>query len=276
MKRLTILLSLICFFHWASAQNSDTAFVYFAFDRYELTQDAKTVLAKFISNTREENKKPIRLRGHCDARGSDDYNDVLSEKRVRAVRDYLVQQGIDGTRISETAALGEREPLNNNATEDERQRNRRVEVIWQEEDVQTPGDNPIGLKEKIDTVTEGQTIRLQNINFYGGRHTFLPQSLPALNELLDVMKKNPTLVIAIEGHICCFTGSEDGMDYDSNDRRLSHNRARAVYHYLLDNGIDKSRMSYEGFAGTRLLVFPEQTDADRTLNRRVEIRIVKK
>ena len=141
---------------------------------------------------------------------------------------------------------------------------------------QQPQQPDITLKEKIDSVQEGETLRLQNINFYGGRHTFLPQSLPALEELLEVMRSHPTLEIEIQGHICCFTGGEDGMDFDSNDRRLSVNRARAVYTYLVRNGIDKSRMTYQGYAGTRLLVYPETSEADRTMNRRVEIRIVKK
>jgi outer membrane protein OmpA-like peptidoglycan-associated protein len=49
-----------------------------------------------------------------------------------------------------------------------------------------------------------------------------------------------------------------------------------VYEYLADNGIERERMTYKGYAGTKRLVEDEYTEADRTLNRRVEIKIVKK
>jgi len=131
-------------------------------------------------------------------------------------------------------------------------------------------------EKNLDSVREGETLRLKNINFYGGRHLFLPQSMPALNELLQIMKDHPSLVIEIQGHICCLWGERDGMDFDTNEPYLSRNRARAVYEYLAAGGIDRKRMSYVGFAGKKPFVYPERSEADKTLNRRVEIRIVKK
>ena len=50
----------------------------------------------------------------------------------------------------------------------------------------------------------------------------------------------------------------------------------AILNYLVEQGIDKMRMTYRGFAGRYPLVFPEVSEEDRTLNRRVEIKIVKK
>jgi hypothetical protein len=50
------------------------------------------------------------------------------------------------------------------------------------------------------------------------------------------MKENPTLEILIGGHVCCF-----------NDMRLSVLRAKTIYDYLVENGIDKSRMKYKGY-----------------------------
>jgi outer membrane protein OmpA-like peptidoglycan-associated protein len=135
---------------------------------------------------------------------------------------------------------------------------------------------PVFSKQTIDSVKEGQTLRVQNINFYGGRHIFLPQSSVPLNELLETMKTNATLVIEIQGHICCFRGPDDGIDLENNERNLSLARAKAVYDFLVDNGIDASRMSYQGFAGRFPLVDPEYTEEDRTTNRRVEIKIIKK
>jgi outer membrane protein OmpA-like peptidoglycan-associated protein len=264
-----------------SFAQQDTSVVYFDFDKWDLTPAARTSLDDFVSRSLDK-KIPLTIKGHCDAKGSDAYNDVLSEKRVASVKSYLLEKGMDPSLIILSRGYGEKEPLNNNRTDEERKVNRRVELIWPLQNVstttpvvETPSEQ-VKLSQKIDTVKEGENITLRNINFYGGRHTFLPQALDPLNELLEVMKTHPALVIEIQGHICCFRGTEDGMDYDANDRRLSVNRARAVYEYLADNGIEKERMSYKGYAGTRRLVEEEMTEADRTLNRRVEIRIVKK
>ncbi len=261
------------------AQSLDTVSIYFDFDRFELSTQARETLDNFIHEAHQIQGN-IQLKGHCDSKGTDAYNDLLSQKRVNAVRDYLVERNINLSSLTQLA-MGEREPLNGNNTSEERQLNRRVDLIFskpvvEEIPINQESEEPQNLEQKIDTVKEGSTLRLQNINFYGGRHTFLPQSMPALQELLQVMKNNPTLEIEIQGHICCIPGGEDGMDYDTKDRRLSLNRARAVYRFLLDNGISASRMNYKGFAGTKLLVYPETTEADRTTNRRVEIMIVKK
>lgn len=287
MKSLVLLLALIFLGRASQAQvRHDTLRVYFPFDQSELTPDARATLDSFITRYRGA-KVPatLQIRGHCDARGTDAYNDVLSERRTRAVHDYLLNKGLTKTAMAGAKGFGERQPLNSNSTPEERRLNRRVEIIWTREEATAPPPPatnppdtvPVFSRAAIDTVKEGSTLRLRNINFYGGRHTFLPQAMPALNELVEVMKAYPSMVIEIQGHICCRYGfQEDGMDYDAGDMNLSHNRARAVYYYLAEQGIDKRRMTYRGFQGTRPLVWPEETEADRTLNRRVEIRIVKK
>ena len=268
------------------AQQSDTVKVFFPFDKAELTTIAKEEINRFVFNYKAGSPaSSLNIRGHCDAIGPHAYNDQLSNRRADVVRNFLLAQGIPDIAISLTKGYGEREPLSNNVTAAGRQENRRVEIIWNA--VQTvvtdtmppaPRDTiPILTQETIRTVEEGQTLRLQNINFYGGRHTFLPQSEPALKELLTIMKNNPTLVIEIQGHICCLPGTTtDGFDYDANNSLLSHNRARAVYEFLYKNGIEANRMSYKGFAGRIPLVYPEYTEEDRTANRRVEIKIVRK
>jgi outer membrane protein OmpA-like peptidoglycan-associated protein len=267
-------------------QPKDTLRVYFPFDESVLTPEAQATLDSFVTRYRgQETAAALAIRGHCDAMGSHAYNEVLSQRRTRTVHDYLLNKGLTKTAVAVVEGFGERLPLNGNSTPEERRRNRRVEIIWDREGTAaTPpseaprsDSTPVFTREAIDTVKEGSTLRLRNINFYGGRHTFLPQATPALNELLEVMRAYPTMVIEIQGHICCRYGwEEDGMDYDAGDMNLSHNRARAVYYFLAENGIDKRRMTYRGFKGTRPLIWPEETEADRTLNRRVEIRIVKK
>ena len=297
MNKLLLAVTLLLFSFRSYAQ--DTSIVYFDFDRWELTDAAKQQLDAVIA---KPNLYSASLHGHCDQLGSRAYNEKLSLKRAEAVRDYLVSKGADPRKITLIKGYGEDVPVIDKLDADSRRANRRVVVIADYEvfakdssvmeapkQVDTPvvkspvqPVKPKPAKEKLideirDSATkEGDRIVLRNINFYGGRHVFLPQSYPALMELLSVMQSVPSLEIEIQGHICCMDGDGDGVDLDTGEPFLSYNRARAVYEFLLKRGIDKRRMTYRGF-GHRYPIIPyETTEEERTTNRRVEIRIVKK
>jgi OOP family OmpA-OmpF porin len=75
-----------------------------------------------------ENKdKKAALSGHTDNVGTEAYNQKLSERRVEAVRDYVVKKGVDGGRIS-GEGFGESKPIADNRTKEGRAKNRRVEI----------------------------------------------------------------------------------------------------------------------------------------------------
>lgn len=282
-------LFILCFFILLTSQQlfsqeSKVSKAYFDFDRSALTEEARSELDNLIAEYKNSGAgSGLTIKGYCDAHGTDAYNDRLSRQRALSVKNYLEQHGITSKEILLWKGYGEKEALNSNSTAEERQLNRRVEVAYSTSTnisastttTNTASDPP--LNQQIEKVKTGESINLRNINFYGGRHTFLRQSEQALADLLDVMKSHPALVIEIQGHICCRIGlDEDGEDFDSGDNLLSKNRARAVYEYLLQNGIDAGRMSYKGLAGKIPLVNPEVTEADRTLNRRVEIKVISK
>jgi outer membrane protein OmpA-like peptidoglycan-associated protein len=259
----------------AYSQHTGSFAIYFDFNQHQLTGTGITVLDSFI---RAENvsqvKADIRLYGHCDFIGSDKYNELLSQRRVRTVHDYLLNNGISKNQIIIMKGFGEKKPLNDNETEEQRQLNRRVEI----ELIREPKENE-SLKEKIaDTSTiAGTNIILKNINFYGGRHQFLPQSEPALQELLEAMRAYQNLVIRIEGHICCQPFSNDGLDNETGLNNLSEARAKAIQDYLIENGIEPGRLSYKGFGHSApIYPFPEQNEEERVMNRRVEIKILRK
>ena len=223
----------------------------------------------------------IQLYGYCDAIGSATYNDKLSEQRVATVKKYLKKNGLDEQNIGDEIGYGKRQPLNENNTDEERQLNRRVEIRFMEviPAGMTRISGDISLKEKIadSTTTSGTNIILRNINFYGGMHQFLPESGPMLNELLDAMQTYPKLVIRVEGHICCQPDKADGMDLETGIDNLSEARAKAVMDYLQSNGIESRRVSFKGFGHSApIYPFPEQSEEERTQNRRVEIKIIKK
>ena len=69
----------------------------------------------------------IEIQGHTDEIASQEYNQMLSEKRAEATKDYFVYRGIDSERIS-TRGFGETRPIASNDTPEERSKNRRIEI----------------------------------------------------------------------------------------------------------------------------------------------------
>jgi outer membrane protein OmpA-like peptidoglycan-associated protein len=259
------------------SQNSLT--VHFDFNKYGLTHAARILVDSFLAA--EKNNLPgciLNLDGYCDFIGTDNYNHKLSARRVFAVKKYLLSKGVGRGTIGNVFGHGEKDPLNENRTEEERQLNRRVEIsIFKVVVTYPPG--VLSLKEKLadSATTTGTNIILHNINFVGGRHQFLPASEPMLKELLEAMQTYPKLVIRVEGHICCQEFSGDGMDNETGITNLSEARVKAVMDYLLENGIDSKRISYKGFGHSApIYPFPEQTEEERIQNRRVEIKIIGK
>ncbi len=107
---------------------TDLENVYFAFDSDKLNQNSIQVLENFVTlfNQKHSNKKII-LTGHTDSKGSDNYNQILSQKRLLSVQNFLESKGIDKSKIKITPK-GEKNPAQTNATENGRSKNRRVEI----------------------------------------------------------------------------------------------------------------------------------------------------
>jgi outer membrane protein OmpA-like peptidoglycan-associated protein len=77
---------------------------------------------------KSEPRAQFLVEGHADSRGSDEFNMKLSAARAKAVRDYLVDRGVDDARIG-AVGKGEDDPIATNATSEGRANNRRVEII---------------------------------------------------------------------------------------------------------------------------------------------------
>jgi len=284
MKRW-LCIPLLLLWTFANAQDQHHIQVYFEFDKSELSSAAIQQLDRLPEILTPGST--VSLFGHCDSRGTDAYNERLSGERVNAVRDYLLTLGIPEEIIIDTKALGETSPLNANRTEQERQQNRRVELALfiprkkgpsQPDTISTKAGNESKLARVFhDSLVEGSVIALHNINFVGGMARIIPESVPKLEELLAIMKSRPTLVIEVQGHICCQNGPQDGYDSETGIRNLSVARAKAIVEFLVKNGIERSRLSYTGFGHSRpIYPFPENNNQEELANRRVEIKIVRK
>ena len=100
--------------------------IFFDVDKYELKEKSQTELEKLIRFMKENAAVKIEIGGHTDNTGSAGYNRQLSEKRARAVFDYLVEKGIDARRLT-PKGYGPDQPRASNDGEEGRQLNRRIE-----------------------------------------------------------------------------------------------------------------------------------------------------
>ncbi len=102
--------------------------VLFGFDKSDLTPEATNNLTSLIQILNKYPDTDIEIQGHTDNKGSDSYNQSLSERRAITVANYLVMNNIASPRIN-TKGLGESTPKYSNDTEDGRAQNRRVEFL---------------------------------------------------------------------------------------------------------------------------------------------------
>jgi len=99
----------------------------FDFDSAALRSNAQQNLSEFAQSMREYPETNILIVGHTDSKGSESYNQQLSDDRAESAAEYLIRQGLDPGRLT-TMGKGESEPVATNETEAGRQQNRRVEV----------------------------------------------------------------------------------------------------------------------------------------------------
>jgi len=101
--------------------------VHFDFDKATIRADARPVLDEAIATLKQQGGIAVIAEGHTDNVGTDAYNMKLSQRRAKAVRDYLVAGGISPRRIA-VEGFGESHPVASNDTADGRAQNRRVEL----------------------------------------------------------------------------------------------------------------------------------------------------
>lgn len=101
--------------------------VNFEYDKSRLTSNAKTILDDVTDALNKVPSVTVELGGHTDSRGSDEYNQALSERRAASVRQYLIGKDIDANRMT-SVGYGESQPVADNETDEGRELNRRVEL----------------------------------------------------------------------------------------------------------------------------------------------------
>ena len=123
----------------------------------------------------------------------------------------------------------------------------------------------------LEPIEEGKKVNLKSIQFYGERADFLPTAEGALSALLSFLEQNSSVKIEIEGHV-----NGPGKSNTSAFKKLSFARALAVKQYLVENGIEGSRIQYIGYGNSQMLFPYPMKEEEHSANRRVEVKIIKK
>lgn len=105
--------------------------VFFAFDRADLSAQAREILSENATFLKNNPKIKVQIEGHCDERGSTSYNLALGERRASSVKNYLTSLGISADRLS-TISFGEEMPVDPRHNEEAWAKNRRCHMIIQE------------------------------------------------------------------------------------------------------------------------------------------------
>ena len=109
-----------------SARNTLQATIYFDYDAADIRGDARSALDAKLPILRANAGLQLRISGHADERGSDQYNDALGQSRAAAAKRYLTDNGVDAARIT-IVSYGEQRPATSGSDEGAWSRNRRAE-----------------------------------------------------------------------------------------------------------------------------------------------------
>lgn len=269
--------------------------LYFDTNKYELKKGEPQKLESWLAANK--NSKILAINGYTDEDGTVGMNDTLGQRRVSHVFE-LIKNRVRIREDFKTRNFGKLHKHSPNKAENrkvtiyyllEKDLAKENEILGIAETAPKPvvksgpvvypssvmvmgpkGEEELKLDvafmEKIGTAKAGEKLRIENLNFYENSFGIMPDSRPKLYELLETMKLHPGLKIKLQGHVCC-------MKADRQD--LSTKRAKAVMLFLNKQGIDKSRLSFEGFGVSQpVYAIPEKTPEEREANRRVEILIV--
>ncbi|MBP1638513.1 MAG: hypothetical protein H6Q17_96 [Bacteroidetes bacterium] len=127
------------------------------------------------------------------------------------------------------------------------------------------GDSARNTKVLLQKIAKGKKITLRNVYFTFNSWQLQPESMPELKRLGRFLLEYPSLKVVIEGHT-------DNVGSAGYNQELSEKRAKAVIDFLLTGGIAADRIGFKGFGATRPMV-PNDSDANRALNRRTEVEI---
>jgi outer membrane protein OmpA-like peptidoglycan-associated protein len=215
-----------------SMQAQEQVAIFFDSNKFDLTKAEQKRLSDWILSNKEV--KIVAINGYTDEDGTNGFNDTLAKKRVS----FIYNQIKDQVKIRDdfkTRSFGENFTQSKNKAENrkvtlyyilQKDLEREDEILGitpqivepleiepiEEESMNFPENAT--LEEKIALSRKGTLIRLSDINFYINTFAVMPTSKRSIDELIDIMNKNPKLKIEIQGHICCVNKDAKNLSTD--------------------------------------------------------------
>ena len=268
--------------------------LHFDSNKYELNPAETIKLKAWIDANKDS--KVVAINGYTDEDGTNGFNDTLAKKRVNtifkaiqskvAIRDDFKSRSFGENFLQSKNKADNRKVIiyyilaKDLDREDQILGIQKTAPIQPKPPISYPSklafENPDGstseydldtaFMERMGAAKTGEKIKMENLNFVINTFIVVKESRGKLYELLLVLQKNPLMKIEIQGHLCC--QPVDRLD-------LSTQRAKAIYNFLVGNGISKSRLSYKGFGSSQpIYPLPEKDETERAANRRVEIQMI--
>lgn len=251
MRRFAFILLLVL--NVSFSQQNLTHEVYFDTDKYVITTTELNRLLLFLNQLEELEIEKISIYGFTDDRGSDAYNEKLSQHRADAIKVIISENEFDESIITNVDGKGKvlLRIVHESDVQKIRGLNRKAEIIVTPKikEIEIPETKPKKLSTKEilkGDVKEGDKILIENLLFKTGYSYLMPESKKVLEEIAEVLVERKELYFTIEGHVCCTQGTRDAVDRKTNKPNLSVARAKYVYDYMARRGVDPRRMRSMG------------------------------
>ncbi|WCL82176.1 OmpA family protein [Saprospira sp. CCB-QB6] len=243
--------------HYAIGDYIKVANIYYEHDKTAVDKNSPG-LKELLKVLQDHPHVKLEIGSHTDATGSKSYNQRLSQERATAVKNYLVGKGIPASRLV-AKGYGESEILNHckdgvRCSKAEHAVNRRTEfkVIGQS-----------GFK-------YGDIIKVDNINYATNSAVLDKRDMRGLNEIVRILKAN-SISVEIRSHTDSRGSAAKNLD-------LSERRAKAVYDYLIEQGVSKFRLKYKGYGETLPLNKCKDgvpcSSKEHAVNRRTDFKVI--
>jgi len=265
-----LLLLFISSFGFSQEIITDSIQLYYPTAKYVLNENQEKELLSFLNDKDSNSIQQITIKGYTDFVGSATYNNKLAKRRTQHVAHFLTEAY---KVIAEQISFGEIEKPTNYSVKNGVQEHRKTVISVAS--IQKVDHSKYTYLQKIDSLKEGDKIRLRNINFKLATADLTTSSVPELDKFVTIMANNLNLDIVIEGHVCC--GSEKEVKTQKmtfENKWLSKKRAKTIHDYLVSKGIDSIRLQHKGYGFTKPSIYPEENETDRYKNRRIELLVI--
>jgi len=142
--------------------------------------------------------------------------------------------------------------------------------LYQKFNFSWDGENDSTVYLQLTPLLPGTKLQLENILFLANSSQIATKSKDELEDLLVFLKNNPTMELEIGGHV-----HGPGKRNKKKYKKLSEERASAIYMYAISNGIDASKLTYKGYGNSEMIYKQAKNESQISANRRVEFTITK-